>query len=370
MRPVRVLFVSGGSLDHGGIASWMLNFASRFDRKYVAVDFLVHGMEPGAREQDAVSLGAKVYHVPYRRNNPVGNKRGLAKAISAGYEVVHAHMDGMNAYPLGLAKRCGVGVRISHSHNTEFLTTNPVRRAFHMVARANIPRVATHMFACSEAAGRFLYGEKRIQSEDVTIIRNAIDIERYQFQPEARVRVRKEFGLDGAYAVGHIGRFDLRQKNQLFLLDAFFEAKKRRQDLKLILVGDGNGRPAIEKRISELRLGNEVILTGFRGDIPDILCAMDVFALPSHFEGLGIVLIEAQANGLPCVASSEVPRDTLVTDCTYLSLEDKDGWVRFFANAGEKSDRTLKQDVFAAHGYDIRLAARKLSDFYLEVASK
>ncbi len=370
MRPVRVLFVSGGSLDHGGIASWMLNFASRFDREYVAVDFLVHGMEPGAREQEAVSLGAKVYHVPYRRNNPVVNRRGLKQAISAGYDVLHAHMDGMNAYPLGIAKRCGFGVRISHSHNTEFLTTNPVRRAFHMIARANIPRVATHLFACSEAAGRFLYGEERMQSEDVTIIRNAIDIERYQFQTEARIRVRKELGLNGAYAVGHIGRFDLWQKNQLFLLDAFFEAKKRRPDLKLVLVGDGNDRPAIEKRISDLKLGNDVILTGFRDDIPELLCAMDMFALPSHFEGLGIVLIEAQANGLPCVASNEVPRDTLVTDCTYISLADKDGWVRALADAVEKSNRSLKQDTFAAHGYDIRLAASKLSDFYLEVAHK
>jgi glycosyltransferase involved in cell wall biosynthesis len=336
----------------------------------VAVDFLMHGTVPGAREAEAASIGAKVYHVPYRRDDPAGNRRGIEQAVLSGYDVVHAHMDGMNAYPLGIAKRFGISVRISHSHNTDFLTANPARRAFHMLARVNIPRVATHLFACSAAAGRFLYGGKRIQSGNVKIIRNAIDIDRYRFDSEVRARMRSELGLDGSCAIGHIGRFDLRQKNQLFLLDAFSKAKKNRPELKLVLIGDGEGRIAIERHIGELQLDGEVMLTGFRDDIPDLLCAMDVFALPSHFEGLGIVLIEAQANGLPCVASSAVPQDTLVTDCTYLALTDMDGWVRFFANIGEKLSRTLEQDAFAAKGYDIRLAAKALSDFYLEVASR
>jgi len=112
MNPVRVLYVSGGSLDRGGIASWMLNYAARFNRERVAVDFLVHGLEPGAREAEALSLGAKVVHVPYRRNNPTENEAGIRACIASGYDVIHAHMDGMNAYPLGIAKQLGVPVRI------------------------------------------------------------------------------------------------------------------------------------------------------------------------------------------------------------------------------------------------------------------
>lgn len=370
MRPVRVLFVSGGSLDHGGIASWMLNFASRFDREQVATDFLVHGMEPGARENEAASLGAKIYHVPYRKNDPAGNAHGLIEAISAGYDVVHAHMDGMNAYPLGIAKRAGVSVRISHSHNTDFLTANPVRRAYHMITRANIPRVATHLFACSEAAGKFLYGEKRVHRGNVRIIRNAIDLDRYRFDSDARARVRKELDLGDAPVIGTIGRFDLRQKNQLFLLDRFSEAKKLRPDLKLMLIGDGEDRIAIETRILELALVENVVLTGFRDDIPDLLSAMDAFALPSRFEGLGIVLIEAQANGLPCIASDNVPADTCVTECAYRTLTDIDGWSSCLAEVRKLPEREFQRAAFAEKGYDILAAANELTKFYREVARR
>ena len=368
MKPVRVLFVSSGSLDHGGIASWMLNFASRFDRERIAVDFLVHGEKPGARENEAVSLGAKIYHAPYRRSDPLGNRRVMEQAISAGYDIVHAHMDGMNAYPLGIAKRAGVGVRVSHSHNTDFLTANPVRRMLHRIARANIPRVATHLLACSGAAGCFLYGKRRMGRGDVTIVRNAIDTDRYRFDSGARERVRSELGLDGACVIGHIGRFDLRQKNQLFLLEAFSGAKELRPDLKLVLVGDGEDRLAIEARISALKLEDDVVLTGFRDDVPALLSAFDAFALPSRFEGLGIVLIEAQASGLPCIASDAVPRDTLVTDCRYCSTGDRGGWVRFLADTQMLPARVSETDAFVACGYDIHDAARKLADFYTEVA--
>ncbi len=369
MKAVRVLFVSGGSLDHGGISSWMLNFASRFERERVAVDFLVHGQNPGAREDEAVSLGAKVYHVPYRRDDPAGNRRGMEKAIASGYDIVHAHMDGMNAYPLGLAKRCGVGVRISHSHNTDFLTTNPLRRAAHTLARSRIPRCATHLLACSEAAGAFLYGENRVKSGVVKIVRNAIDIERYKFDPAARGRVRSELGLADARVIGHVGRFDLRQKNQLFLLDAFSGARKLRPDLKLVLVGDGEDRPAIEARVRALDLDGDVVLTGFRDDIPALLSAFDAFALPSRFEGLGIVLVEAQANGLPCIASGAVPREANVTNCRYLPLTSEKAWADAFAEKAEAPEsRMVSETDFQRTGYDIRQAADTLQRFYLEVA--
>lgn len=370
MKPVRVLYVSGGSLDHGGIASWMLNFASQFDRDRIAVDFLMHGMEPGARENEATALGAKVYHVPYRRSDPVGNRREMGRVISGGYDIVHAHMDGMNAYPLGLAKRFGVKMRISHSHNTDFLTANPARRLLHVIARARIPQCATHLLACSEAAAVFLYGRRLVKQGNVKIVRNAIDIERYAFDADARTRVRDEFGFDSACVIGHVGRFDLRQKNQLFMIKAFSEAKKLRSDLKLVFVGDGKDRSAIEAYIQALGLNNDVVLTGFRDDVPALMSAFDAFALPSHFEGLGIVLIEAQANGLPCVASAEVPHDTMITDCTYLALSDREGWVRFLENVNVNRARALKRSVFTEHGYDIRSVASELSDFYLEGATK
>lgn len=369
MNPVRVLFVSGGSLDYGGIASWMLSYAKEFDRDLVAVDFLVHGMEKGAREQDALSLGAKVVHVPYRGKNPIANQRGIERGIAAGYDVVHAHMDGMNAYPLEMAKRLGVPVRISHSHNTDFLTQNPLRRAVHEMARRRIPKSATHLFACSEAAGRFLYGDALVDNERVTLVRNAIDPTRFAFDQSARSHIRAELNVRDRFLIGHIGRFDLRQKNQLFLLEAFAKAKQTRQNLMLALVGDGADRPQIEARIQTLHLENDVLLLGYREDVNALYSAFDLFALPSVFEGLGIVLIEAQASGLGCIASDAVPQETQLGNCRYLPLENNE-WADAFVGAEAKKDRAISTESIVMNGYDIHTAANTLQQFYCEAVGR
>ncbi len=366
MNPVRILFVSGGSLDYGGIASWMLSYASRFHRDLFEVDFLVHGMEKGAREAEALSLGATVYHVPYRRQSPLINRKRMEEAIGAGYDVVHAHMDGMNAYPLTIAKRLGVPVRISHSHNTDFLTGNPVKRILHEQARKQIPASATHLLACSEVAGRFLYGDKRYESGKVKLVRNAIDVEAFRFDAQQREKIRTELGVGDRFLIGNIGRFDVRQKNQLFLLDAFAEAKKKRPELMLALVGDGNDRPQIEERIRNLGIKKDVILTGFRKDVQAIYNAFDLFVLPSCFEGLGIVLIEAQANGLPCLASETVPRETQLSNCQYLPLEDTHVWADAFILAKPSENRILPEQAIQEHGYDITTEAKLLEQFYCE----
>ena len=369
MNPVRVLFVSGGSLDYGGIASWMLSYAKEFDRNLVAVDFLVHGMEPGTREQDALLLGAKVIHVPYRGKNPIANQRGIEQGIAGGYDVVHAHMDGMNAYPLEIAKRLGVPVRVSHSHNTDFLTQNPLRRAVHEMARRRIPKSATHLFACSEPAGRFLYGNSLVDKKRVTFVRNAIDPARFAFDESARECLRMEMDIRDRFLIGHIGRFDLRQKNQLFLLEAFAKARQTRPNLLLALVGDGADRPQIEAMVHTLRLENDVLLLGYRENVGALYSAFDLFVLPSIFEGLGIVLIEAQASGLGCIASDTVPRETQVGNCRYLPLENG-AWADAFVGAEASKDRAISAETFVSNGYDIRAAASALQQFYCEAVGR
>lgn len=369
MNPIRVLFVSGGSLDYGGISSWMLSYAAEFDRNLVAVDFLVHDLEPGARETDALALGAKVYHVPFRGKQPFANQRGIERAIGAGYDAVHAHMDGMNAYPLEIAKRCGVPVRISHSHNTDFLTNHPLKRALHEAARKRIPISATHLFACSEAAGRFLYGNVVYDSGRVSLVRNAICADRFQFDPVARAHLRKEIGVGDRLLIGHIGRFDLRQKNQLFLLEAFAAAKQAKPELMLALVGDGADRAYIESRIQELNLTDDVLLLGYREDVGALYSAFDCFTMPSLFEGLGIVLIEAQASGLNCIASDAVPHETQLGNCTYLPLEIGI-WADALAHLEVKNSRACPAEEIAAQGYDIHTAAKSLQQFYLEAVNR
>ena len=370
--PVRVLYVNGGALDYGGVTTVMLNYAKHFDPEKVQVDFLVHGMEPGPREAEAKALGAEVIHVPYKVPHYFGNRAALLRAFSqGGYHVVHAHMDGMNGYILPLAKKAGVPVRVSHSHNTRFLTTNPVRVWMHRRAAGRIEQAATAMLACSPAAGRFLYGTGAMAAGRVTVMPNAMELERYAFDREKRRAVREKYALRDGFVIGHIGRFDY-QKNQAFLLPVLQRLLTQVPDARLVLVGDGADRPSAEAQAARLGVREAVVFPGFVADVPGMLSAFDAFALPSRFEGLGIVLVEAQASGLTCLASEAVPRETKVTDCRYLSLEDPTAWAKALqqiaaAPKGEHARRIVDMDAFVEAGYDIKSEAEKLQRMYLEL---
>lgn len=365
-QPIRILYVNGGSLDYGGISSYMFNYCDRFDPSLVQVDFLVHGMAEGAREKEAVAAGHKVFHVPGKREDYPGNIQGIRTVLQQGkYDIVHSHMDAMNSYISKIAKSCGVSIRISHCHNTQFLTTNPLRVLLHRKARLEIPRVATHLLACSEDAGAFFYGKKRVASGEVRIVKNAINLPKYRFSPTDRARIRTEFGLSEAYIIVHIGRFDY-QKNQTFLLDAFSKLAAVDSAAHLLLVGDGQDRKMLEEQIRQLALQPRVTLCGYREDVPALLSASDLFVLPSRFEGLGIVLIEAQRNGLCCIASDRVPTETRIVDCNYLPIDDPAVWAAAMQKTPDRTSRTVDASAFAAHGYDIETEAKKLQSFYLE----
>ncbi len=368
-KPVRVLYVSGGALDYGGITTVMLNYAKHFDRDAIRVDFLVHGMEPGPREREATALGAEVIHVPYKIPHYFQNRNAIIRAFSTGnYQIVHAHMDGMNGYVLPLAKKSGVPVRISHCHNTQFLTTNTVRTWMHRSAANRIEGSATALMACSTAAGRFLYGDAAVNAGRVVIAPNAMELGRYAFDPQKRQAIREKLTLGNGFVIGHIGRFDY-QKNQEFLLSVIQRLLVKVPEAKLVLVGDGEGRQALEAQAVALGIKDAVTFAGFFEDVPGMLSAFDAFALPSRFEGLGIVLVEAQASGLPCLASDAVPPETRVTDCRYLALADPEAWAEALQRmaTAPRASRTMDFSPFVAAGYDITHEAKKLESMYLEL---
>ena len=368
MKPIRVLYINGGKLDYGGVTAVMLNYAARFSPAAVRVDFLVHGPEKGPREDEALAMGGRVLHVPYKLPHYWKNRRAILDACR-GYDIVHAHMDGMNGYVLALAKCAGVPQRISHCHNTQFLTTNPLRVWLHRRTANRIPAVATQLFACSEEAGRFLYGDAPYDDGRVRIVPNAIELHKFRFDAQMRAKVRAKLGLpEGRLVIGHIGRFDY-QKNQAFLLELLQRVRKHNDKAMLVLVGDGDARAALVSEADALGLSGSVVFAGFQKDIPGMLSAFDLFVLPSRFEGLGIVLVEAQASGLPCIASTDVPMATRVTDCRYVPLSDMDGWTRAVLETERKSDEARAVDLapFAAAGYDIDAEAEKLLAFYREL---
>ncbi len=359
---IRVLYVHGGTLLYGGTEAYMMNFYRHFDRCQVQVDFVVHGDARGVYDEEIERLGGRVFHVPVKSRDYRGNSRALRSIMQRGqYAAVHAHTDANNAHVLRIARQCGVPLRISHSHNTRTQSDSRLRRLYNAMEKQRIPGVATHLFACSEPAGKWLYGSHPFQ-----IVPNAIEIDRFAFDPRRREEMRRQMGLENRLVLGHVGRFSF-QKNHPFLLEIFAVVAEKRPEAVLLLIGDGEERERIE-RLALLRgLRERVRIVPPTPLIADYMQAMDVFLLPSHFEGLGIVLVEAQAAGLPCFASrGAVPTEADLTGLlTYLPLEEPPAvWAEQVMTVRPDS-REGRWRPIAEAGYDITEAAARLQQFYL-----
>lgn len=362
-KKVKILYVNGGLMDRGGVSSVMMNYYLRFDPQLLQIEFLVHGDTVGERDQEIIDHGGKVYRVPPKSRKLIDNYNCIKKIIREGeYDIVHAHADTGNSYILKIAKECGVLVRISHCHNTGFTISNKLRIAINNIQKRSIAKYATDKWACSEAAGRWLYGnDARFE-----VIPNAIDISKFKFDSARREKLRAEYGLSDKNVVGHIGRFDY-QKNQSFLLEAFADALKKDASLMLILVGDGIDRQKLENKIQALALQNNVYLLGERSDICEIINMFDIFAFPSKFEGLGVVVIEAQANGLRCVCSSAVPKETNITgNVEFVPLEIS-AWSQSIRNIKKRDQYCINKIVIS--GYEINKAAQILQERYIEMVN-
>ncbi len=363
-QPTRVLYVHGGQLNYGGTEAYMMNYYRHFDRTKLQVDFAVHGFARGVYEDEIEAMGGRVFYLPIKSEDYFGNLKALREIYKSGsYSIVHSHMDAMNAVVLKQAKKCGIPVRISHSHNTQHQTKNKLKLALNDYAKRQIRKYATELFACSDLAGQWLYG-----ADSFTVLNNAIDTEKYRFDPEKRRRMRASLGIGERFAVGHVGRLSF-QKNHDFLLAVFRCLHEAHPEAVLLLVGDGERRAEIEAKIAEYSLQDSVILTGNRSDIPELLQAMDVFLFPSLFEGLPVTLVEAQAAGLPCLISDTITQKTALTDqVRFLSLEaSPESWAEAVWN-GKAVSRSESCDKVRAAGYDIAEQAEKLQEFYLTKA--
>ena len=364
---LRVLMINGGPLDYGGISSCILNYSGHIDPDRILFDHAVHGYETGSREEEVLAVGSSVFHLPHRRSDPFANRKALHELFLSGrYSIVHSHLDGMNGYVLSIAKRCGVPVRIAHCHNTDHLTTDPLRRALHSMQAGRTPRVATDLFACSESAASFFYGK---DAGRAVILKNAIETERFSFCEEARMKIRKELGIgENTFLIGHIGRFE-HQKNHSFLIDVFDRFVHIRPDSRLMLIGDGVLREEMQNKAKDLCIDDKILFAGYRHNVADYYSAFDCFAFPSHFEGFGMVLLEAQSSGLRCIASEYVPEDACLNRCRRLPLNEP-AWIEAltaFSDQREKERSTegsLSRMYIAEKGYDIRDAAEKLALFY------
>lgn len=356
---VRVLHIVT-NMDRGGLETMLMNYYRHVDREKIQFDFLEHRRDRAAYDDEIESLGGRIFRLP--RLNPLSSDYFHALnaffAAHPEYRIVHSHLDCMSAYPLCAAKNAKVPVRIAHAHSTS--QDRNWKLVFKLISKKLISLYTTDLFACSADAGEWMFGTK-----DVHILPNAIDIERYAFNLLIRNQTKKALGLDDAFVIGHVGRFSA-VKNHSFLTDVFVQIKRQEPNSKLLLVGAGSEMQAVQQKVKALGLGADVIFTGVRNDVADLMQAMDVFVFPSLYEGLGIVLIEAQAAGLPCVVSDTIPQEAYLTDL--VTAEKLSSSVEKWAEKILKKrdfPRTDRRDEIAAHGFDITTEAVKLQEFYI-----
>lgn len=370
MEQVHVL-VLDTVMDRGGAEAMIMNYMRNINRDIIKFDFLTNRDYRAAYEDEIESLGGKVYHMcpmyPGKFHRYKKEVREFLKEHPE-YKIIHSNLEERSYLPLKVAKKMGVPVRISHSHNRP-LGVNPkliVRYYFRFMLKF----YNTHMFACGEEAGDWLYGKKN--RNNVIIMNNAVDVNQYRYNPEVSKEMKKQFGIEGKKVIGHVGRF-FPQKNHGFLIDIFNEIHKKDKDTVLLLVGGGELDDALKKQIKEkvrnLGLEDAVEFLGVREDVDRIVQSFDVFLLPSLFEGLPVTMVEAQAAGLPCVISDKVPIQCDLTGNVWIVPLDAspEKWADVVldkANNFEKRD-TYQQIVDA--GFDIKSQAKWLEEFYVKV---
>ena len=310
-KPIIVAQIMGKWVG-GGVESVIMNYYRHLDHSKVQFDFICDEDSTRIPYDEIKKLGGRVFLVPKYQNLPKYLKV-LEKLFKENqYRIVHSNINTLSVFPLYAAKKAGVPIRISHSHST----SNPKewkRNFIKNILRPFSKRYATDYFACSEVAGRYLFGNKTFNRGEVKIIHNAINIDKFKFDEVARKKLRKELGIkDSTIVIGHVGRF-VQQKNHTFLVDVFKEYHKKNPDSKLLLVGSGPLEDEIKKKVERLGLKDSVLFLGQRDDINKLYSVMDVFCLPSLYEGLPVVGIEAQATGLPTIFSNGVSHEAIIS---------------------------------------------------------
>ena len=368
---INILFAYNGIPQNGGTEAVMMNYYRRIDRDRFSVNFLFHGSQEQCSGnpfcEQVLSTGGRIFFVTPRGEDFMRNRREVAQIFAENrYDIVHCHMDSAASFVLKLAKKAGVPVRAAHSHSTgdHFIMkstelANTVYRVILAHARRQTAREANLRFACSDAAGKWLYG-----SRPFTVINNGVDCEHFAFSEEKRRRIRDELGLSDKLVIGHVGRLS-RVKNQNKLLDVFAAVHKERPDSALVMVGSGEDHDPISERVKSEFPDRSVILTGARSDSDCLLSAFDVFVMPSLYEGLSVAAVEAQAAGLPCVLSDTVTKQVKLTENVCFLPLDASGetWSREVLRMSALERKYTREDIRAA-GFDSEQVVRELEKAY------
>ena len=364
-EPIRIAQIIGKWLG-GGVESVVMNYYRHIDRTKIQFDFICDEDSTNIPYDEIKKLGGKIILVPPYQKVFEYQKDLIKIFKDNNYKIVHSHLNTLSVFPLRAAKKAGVPVRIAHSHST----TNKKEWKKNLVKQVLRPFskvYATNYMCCSELAGRWLFGNKEYDKGNVYLLNNAIDLDKFKYDEQLRNKKRKELNIkDDTLVIGHIGRF-VEQKNHRFLIDIFNEVHKQNNNSLLILVGQGPLMEEIKEKVKKLGLEDCVKFLGQRNDVNELYQVFDVFCLPSLYEGLPVVGIEAQATGLLCVLSDDMTKETKVLNETeFLSLKQSaDIWAKIILNKQLillDKNNTAKKKI--AVGYDINNESFKLEKIY------
>ena len=362
------ILVFGMTDNPGGVESFLMSYFREIDKNKIGFDFLCNN-KTVAYEDEIIKLGGRVFKITARSENYKIYKSELEaffKENAQSYDAIWVNVCSLaNIDYLKMAKKYGIKRRIIHSHNSQNMDSF-ARGLLHKFNRMFIKNYATDFWACSYAAASFFYSDSVIEGEKYKEIVNAIDCDKFAFNKEARDRIRKELNLEDKFVLGNVGRLHS-QKNQSFLLDVFKEVLKKRKDAVLLIVGQGPEEKMLKGKVKELKLTKSVKFLGVRDDISALFSAMDVFVFPSNYEGLGIVLIEAQASGLYCKASRfRIPEGAKLTELVdFISLDfGPRAWAERISKIDRNYERISRKDEITQKGFNIKTEAVKLTKFF------
>lgn len=367
-RPIRILQVFG-ALNRGGAETMIMNIYGNMDTSQIQFDFIIHTKEKCDFTDEIVKLGGKIYSVPaYRGLNHFAYKKAWKDFFHRHpeYKIVHGHMRSTASIYMSIAKKYGRKT-IAHSHSTAS-RGNRLERLVKNLMQIPIRYIADYLFACSNEAGKWLFGKRSLGKDNYRVIKNAIETEKYVFNEAIRNEIRKKIGVEHKFVVGHVGSFTY-PKNHSFLIDVFYQIQIKKKDSVLLLVGDGQLRRDIEIKIERLGIKDKVILTGVVPNVNDYMQAMDFFLFPSLWEGLPVTVIEAQASGLTCAISDRITQEVNITP--FIQTISLDETAEVWADKiilSKEGHRFKANDIIIKSGFDVRNSMEELTAFYEDIS--
>ncbi len=355
--------------ESGGIEAFLCNVLRHMDLSGLEVDLVAARLGKSLFTQPLKDRGVRFYELSGKANETFRNHKTFRALLAQRhYDVLHLNVfQGLSLAYARLAREAGVPVRIAHSHNTDLRQslTRWLKLELHQWARGRYGADCTHLWACSEGAARFMFAEKDLQEKDWQFIPNGIETEKFRFDPAARLEVREKLGLSDEFVIGNVGRL-CRQKNQSFLLEVLQEVVRQRPNSRLLLVGEGEELPQLQEKAAALGVADKAIFYGTTPHVERLYQAMDVFAMPSKFEGLPVTAIEAQAAGLPCLFSNIITRECHVgTAVQFLPLSTPVIWAKAISQVQLHNDRSEGAAIVQVADFDVTVVSQKLQETYL-----